>query len=201
MKFQFFILTFMALFLVACFTPPQVSREPALAGNYVLDTAHTSVVWRVSHVGLSHYTARFDNISGTLLFDSTAPENSRVDILIDPASISTGDADFDKTIGAGGKYFNIKKYPEIRYRSTNIKVIDAHAGIITGDLTFRGITHPVNLSTVFNGAGKSFGHKGKTLGFSATGKFLRSDFGLTTLKNFGVGDEISLHIEAEFNEG
>mgnify|MGYP001952703617 CR=1 FL=1 len=51
-----------------------------------------------------------------------------------------------------------------------------------------------------NGAGKSFGHPGDTLGFSATGTLNRSDFGLTYLSNFGIGDEVTLRIEAEFNE-
>jgi len=53
----------------------------------------------------------------------------------------------------------------------------------------------------YNGAGKSFGNPGKTLGFSATGELLRSDFGVGTfLTNFGIGDKVTLRIEAEFNE-
>ena len=186
--------------LVSCHTPPSVERAPGLAGNYILDPAHASVVWSISHVGISNYTARFDDINGTLSFDPLSPENSRVDIIIDPASVSTGDTEFDETIGSGGSYFATGKYPEIRFVSTNIKISGDNTGIITGDLTFRGKTLPLVLDTVFNGAGKSFGHSGKTLGFSATGSFLRSDFGLTTLSGFGIGDEITLRIETEFNE-
>jgi len=200
MKAHHIFITLLSAMLASCYTPPTVERTPELAGNYVLDPAHASVVWSISHVGISNYTARFDDISGNLSFDPTSPQNSRVDITIDPTSISTGDTEFDETIGMGGSYFNGAKYPEIRFVSTEIKITGDNAGVITGDLTFRGKTLPVTLDTVFNGAGKSFGHSGKTLGFSATGALLRSDFGLTTLSNFGIGDEISLRIEAEFNE-
>ena len=200
MKIQSFFITSLSVFLASCYTPPVVERTHALAGNFVLDPAHASVVWSISHVGISNYTARFDDIKGTLSFDPLAPENSRVDIIIDPFSVSTGDAKFDGTISKGGSYLNAEKYPEIRFVSRSIKVMGENKGVIVGDLTLRGQTKPVTLNAVFNGAGKSFGHSGKTLGFSATGTFLRSDFGLTTLSGFGIGDEITLRIETEFNE-
>jgi len=76
---------------------------------------------------------------------------------------------------------------------------DGH-GQVTGDLTLRGVTKPVTLDVTYNGAGKSFGHPGATLGFSAIGKINRSDWGMDYLTNFGIGDEVTLRIEAEFNE-
>ena len=188
------------LILSSCFTPPDTSPAPELKGNYILDPAHASLVWRISHVGMSNYTARFDKISGQLTFDPTNPAKSQVFIKIDPKSVSTGDPDFDKTIAMGAAYFNAEKFPDITFTATQIELTGENTGVITGNLNFRGQTNPVVLNTVFNGAGKSFGHKGKTLGFSADGTFSRSDFGLTTLKSFGIGDEISVHIEAEFNE-
>ncbi len=200
MKIQTLLIAFVTFLLVSCYTPPNIERTDALAGNYQLDPSHTSIVWRVSHVGLSNYTARFNTINGTLVFDPLSPKQSKVDIIIDPASISTGDTDFDETIGQRSSYFNAGKYPEIRFISRTISLTGENTGIIVGDLTFRGISKSLRLNVKFNGAGKSFGHKGKTLGFSATGTLSRSDFGLSTLSNFGIGDEISLRIEAEFNE-
>ncbi len=198
MKYRTIFIMFLSFGLSACFTPPKVNRAPALAGNYVLDPAHASVVWQISHVGLSKYTARFDHIRGTLAFDPETPANSKVDIWVDPLSVSTGDKKFDKTIGED--YFKANTFAQIRFTSTSIKITGENRGVITGNLDIRGVIIPVSLDTIFNGAGKSFGHKGKTLGFSATGTLNRSDFGLDTLLNFGIGDEISLTIEVEFNE-
>lgn len=166
----------------------------------MLDPAHASVVWSLSHAGLSQYTARFDDISGALTFDPDNLPNSRMDIRIDPASVSTGDPEFDETIATGGKYFDADNFPEIRFVSTQITKVTDTTGTLTGDLTFRGVTKPVTLNATYNGAGKSFGHSGTTLGFSATGMLKRSDFGLSYLSNFGIGDDVTLVIEAEFNE-
>lgn len=187
--------------LSACATPPVVTPSAAPAGNYKLDPTHASVTWSLSHAGLSNYTARFDTISGALNFNPDAPQNSTVDIRIDPKSISTGLPKFDEEIATSGNYFDANTFPEIRFVSTDIKLTGDATGLITGDLTVKGVTKPVTLDVTFNGAGKSFGNPGKTLGFSATTSFLRSDYNMGHLVSFGIGDEVSLRIETEFNEG
>ena len=191
---------FLAFALMSCAAAPSIELKPAITGNYVLDPAHASVTWSISHVGLSNFTARFDDITGTLRFDADAPKNSVVDIRIDPKSVNTGLPTFDETIANDSRYFNAEKYPEIRFLSTAITVTGEAKANITGDLAFRGETRPVTLDVTFNGAGSSFGHLGQTLGFSAKGEINRSEYGLTYLKNFGIGEIVSLKIEAEFNE-
>jgi len=186
--------------LGACATPPVVDVAAAPEGAYVLDPAHASVNWSLSHSGLSFYTARFDEISGALDFNPNAPTDSRLDVRINPKSVSTGDAEWDDTLATDGKYFDSDTYPEIRFVSTSAVTTSATTGEVTGDLTLKGVTKPVTLDVTYNGAGKSFGHPGATLGFSAIGKIKRSEWGMSYLTNFGIGDEVTLRIEAEFNE-
>lgn len=186
--------------LTACATPPVVAPTAAPAGNYKLDPTHASVHWSLSHAGLSNYTARFDTISGALDFNPKSPEKSSVDIRIDPKSVNTGLPKFDEEIATSGNYFDADKFPEIKFVSTDIKLTGEATGLITGDLTVKGVTKAVTLDVTFNGAGKSFGNPGKTLGFSATTKFLRSDYNMGHLVSFGIGDEVTLRIETEFNE-
>ena len=186
--------------LSACATPPVLDVAAAPEGAYVLDPTHTSVNWSLSHSGLSFYTARFDEISGALDFDPNAPTSSRLDVRINPKSVSTGDTEWDETLATDGKYFDGDSYPEIRFTSTSAVTTAATTGKITGNLTLRGITKPVVLDVTYNGAGKSFGNPGATLGFSAVGKINRSDWGMDYLTSFGIGDEVTLRIEAEFNE-
>jgi polyisoprenoid-binding protein YceI len=190
----------MFLAFTACATPPVKTPTAAPAGNYKLDPTHASVNWSLSHAGLSNYTARFDTISGALNFNPDTPENSSVDIRIDPKSVSTGLPKFDEELATGGNYFDADQFPEIRFVSTSIQLTGETTGLITGDLTLKGVTKPVTLDVIFNGAGKSFGNPGQTLGFSATTSFLRSDYNMGHLINFGIGDEVSLRIETEFNE-
>ena len=184
----------------SCATTPNIVLAPEVSGNYVLDPTHASVIWSLSHAGLSNYTARFDKISGSLLFDAENPAESRVDIRIDAGSINTGLPDFDKTIAVSDDGLDADDHPEIRFVSTEVKVMGEKTGIITADLTLRGQTHPVTMNVTFNGAGKSFGHSGDTLGFSATAQMDRTLWGVTKWSNFGIGTDVSLRIEAEFNE-
>jgi len=157
----------------------------APSGEYALDPTHTSVNWSLSHSGLSFYTARFDEISGALDFNPDNPTASRLDVRINPKSVSTGDTEWDETLATDGKYFDGDKHPEIRFVSTSSKKLTETTGTVTGDLTLRGITKPMTLDVTYNGAGKSFGNPGATLGFSAIGTLTRSDWGMekfTTLK-------------------
>lgn len=192
--------SFILLNLSACVSAPVLDVAAAPEGEYVLDPTHTSVNWSLSHSGLSFYTARFDEISGALDFNPDAPTASRLDVRINPKSVSTGDTEWDETLATDGKYFDGDKHPEIRFISTNSKKLTETTGTVTGDLTLRGVTKPMTLDVTYNGAGKSFGNPGATLGFSAVGTITRSDWGMDYLTNFGIGDEVTLRIEAEFNE-
>ena len=196
---QFFLPACLCL-LTACASAPVLDVAAAPKGAYVLDPTHTSVNWSLSHSGLSFYTARFDGITGALDFDPAAPTNSALDIRIDPKSVSTGDSVWDDTLATDGRYFDSDSYPEIRFTATSSVTNSANTGQVTGDLTLRGITKPVTLDVTYNGAGKSFGNPGATLGFSAVGTLNRSEWGMNYLTSFGIGDEVTLRIEAEFNE-
>ena len=169
------------------------------AGAYQLEPTHTSVTWRVSHLGLSNYTARFDKISGSLKLDPKAPEASLLSVTIDPNSVSTGLPNFDKEIAA--KFFKAETSPKIDFQSGKVQKTGADTALVTGNLTLAGVTKPVTLEVKWNGGGFNKYAQAYGLGFSATGKLKRSDFGLTQLSGV-VGDEVELLIQAEFiNKG
>jgi len=196
----FLTISAVSALLLGCATTPVLDVAEVPAGQYKLDPSHASIVWSLSHAGLSQLTGRFDAVSGSLDFDPDAPENSRLSIRIDPASISTGLTEFDETLSTDGKYLDSAAHKDILFVSTQpIKTGEAN-GQVTGNLTLKGVTKPITLDVTYNGAGKSFGNPGKTLGFSATGVLTRSEFGLGYLTNFGIGDKVKLTIEAEFNE-
>lgn len=189
-----------SLALPGCVTTATQDLSAIPTAAYRLDPAHARLNWSIDHRGLSRYTARFDMLEGSLDFDPNAPEQSQLFIKIDPASVSTGDPDFDQTIATDSAYFNAGSFPEITFKSTQIQTTGPNTGTVTGDLTFLGETRPVMLSVEFLGVADSFRKPGQTIGFDATGTFNRSDFGLTHLLNFGIGDQITLDISAEFNE-
>lgn len=177
---------------------PKVSKDAAAqpAGLYELDPSHTSVVWKVKHMGVSNYTARFNKISGTMNFDPKNIEKSTVDIRIDPTSVDTGSTSFNEEI-AGEKFFNSGKHKDLTFKSTKVEKTGTDKGRITGDLTFNGVTKPVVLDVTFNGAITNPMKKVADLGFSATTTIKRSDFGVTQYVPM-VGDDVTVAIETEF---
>jgi len=191
---------------------PAAAKAPneAPAGEYVMDPAHTSVVFRVPHMGLSQYTARFTKADGKLVFDPANPAVQSVTATIDAGSVATDypDAaklDFDAQIEK--EFLETAKYPQITFRSTKVEPTGATAARVTGDLTLHGVTRPVVLEATFNGGYKAspMDPAGHRVGFSARGTFKRSDFGIkyglpAPGTTFGVGDDIEVIIETEFTK-
>lgn len=174
------------------------STDPAAApkGDYALDKRHASLLVKVPHMGgFSRFTMRFDRLEGRFAYDPAAWTATKVTITVDPTSINTGQASFDKTI-AGPDYFDAAKYPAITFVSTAVAGQEGK-GTVTGDLTFHGVTKPVTLDVVFNGVGPGMLGLGTRLGFSGTTKIKRSDFGVTAVSQF-TGDDLDLMFEAEF---
>lgn len=168
----------------------------AATGTYTVDPAHTSITFKVNHLGFSNFTARFDKVDGRLDYDNANVENSKVDIVIDPASIDTNVTKLDEELKADNA-LNVKKFPIMIFKSTKVTRTGATTGTIAGEFTMLGVTKPVNLNVTLIGAGQHPMKKTSVIGFSATGKLNRSDFGL---KNWlpMVGDEVVFVIETEF---
>lgn len=181
----------------SAFAAVSTDYKTAPAGTYEIDPHHASVHWSVSHMGFSNYTARFDEIAGSLNFDPAKPEASSVQIGIKTDSADTGFDKMDDEL-EGEKFFNVKKFPTATFTSTKLTLVSATRGKLDGNLTLLGVTKPVTFDVTFNGAGNNFGGQ-PTMGFSATGSIQRSDFGMKEYIGV-VGDDVSLKIEAEFNK-
>lgn len=199
----------LALMLAGCpaLAQEDLSGEPAPAGAYQLDPAHARLLFRVNHLGFSHYTALIQSFDAELTYDPDHPEAMTVSATADPASVETHypDASFDfNAFIEGPDFLDAATYPEAAFVSTAVKRTGEKTAEVTGDLTLHGVTKPVTFSVTFNGG--YGGHPldvGARIGFSATATFNRSDFGIgwglpppgTTM---GVFDPVDLILEAEF---
>lgn len=183
--------------------PPTNVSVDQPAGRYALDPAHASVIWRVSHFGLSMYTGRFNTITAALDLDAQAPQNSKIAVTIAAASVDTGHQalggkkDFNAEIANAA--FGAEKNPQITFVSRAITLTSPTSGNVAGDLTLNGVTKPASLAVTYYG-GKANPFNGKPrLGFAARGTIKRSDWGVTNWAG-AVGDEVELVIEAEFQK-
>ena len=180
-------------------TAPLVSvqADEHLSGGYTMDPTHTSVVFKVDHLGFSTYLGRFDTSSGTLTFDENDPTKSVVNVTIDAASVNTNSDALEEKL-RGADMFKADVHPEISFVSTSIEKTSDNTGQVTGDLTIAGMTKPVTLEVTFNnGAPHPFPPNKFILGFSATAALKRSEWELNSWLP-AVGDDVALEIEAEF---
>jgi polyisoprenoid-binding protein YceI len=178
------------------------------AGTYAADNEHTLVRWRVDHMGITPYFGLFGQITGNLVLDPANPAAAKVDVTIPVAQVTTASAGLTSHLlrapaTAGGKpdFFGPAPAPA-RFVSTTVAP-DKAAGTarITGNLTLNGVTKPVTLDASFYGAGKGPPEMGgaEMVGFEATSKIKRSDFGIDMGIPF-VSDEVDLEIVAAFTK-
>ena len=177
------------------------------AGGYTIDKSHTSVTFRVSHLGFSHYTARFAKVDGKLAFDSAKPAAMAVEATIDPLSLelNTPPAGFHDQLMSKA-WFDAGVFKAITFKSTKVEPTGANTAKVTGDFTLHGVTKPVVLDVTYNGGWTQNAFDGNRVGFSAHGVFKRSAFGMggglpPPGTNMGVGDDVEVMIETEFSLG
>ena len=184
---------------------PAASSEPVPAGAYTVDKAHTSLLFRVSHLGFSTYTGRFTRLDANLQFDPANIANSRVAVRIDPRSIEADNtpSGFLQSL-AGKDWLDADRFPEMNFRTRSVEVTGPSTFRVNGELTLHGITKPLVLEARYNGgyAGHPFDPHAR-VGFSAQGKFKRSEFGVSygipaPGTKFGVSDEVAVTLESEF---
>jgi polyisoprenoid-binding protein YceI len=170
------------------------SKVPA--GTYAVEPYHTRIVFDVSHMGFTTWYGDFTSASGTLTFDPKAPTKSALSISFPTASVSTTNPKLDGEL-KGAEWFDAATYPTITFKSTKIVLLGHSKGVIVGDLTFHGVTHPVSLIAHFNGGGVNPIDKKYTIGFDATGSLSRAVWGVKTYEPL-IGDKVGLLLSGAF---
>lgn len=189
-------------FLVSCdrlLTPDFNTDITELRGGaYTLDPDHATLLWKINHLGFSTFIGRFNDFDATLDFDPENVEASSVEVVINTAGLDINNEEFAEELRSDA-WFNVEQFPQAVFRTTSfVESIDEDTFVFQGDLTLLGVTSPMNLEINFHGGGRNFLTRSYTLGFSATGQFVRSDHGLDRFTSFGVGDDIELEIHVEF---
>ena len=163
--------------------------------TYRFDTVHTQILFSLSHLGFSHPTGHLHVKSGFIHFDDGDWPASKVDVVIDAASVDMGDAAWNAKVRSW-ELLDTDKHATAQFVSTAVEKTGDHSGIVHGKITLLGVTRPLDLAITFNRAGADPYSLKYTAGFSATTKLRRSDFGMKKYLP-DVGDEVDIRIEAE----
>lgn len=164
------------------------------AETYEIDAAHTSIVFKISHLGFSHTFGMFPDVKGSLTFDEADAKANSIAVTVNAASVNTMNAGRDDHL-RNADFFDVEKHQEISFKSTAWKKTGDGEYEVTGDLTLLGNTKPVTFTAKELGSGK--GMKGETRrGFETTFSIKRSDFGMDKMVG-PIGDEVELTVSFE----
>jgi polyisoprenoid-binding protein YceI len=167
---------------------------------FQIDNAHTQIQFAVRHMMISKVRGEFTKFSGSVDLNVERPELTAVDVAVDLASINTRDAQRDGHLRSAD-FFDVENYPTMKFKSTNVQVLDKKHAKLTGDLTIRDVTKPLTLDVEYVGSAKSpWG--ATSYGFAAKAKINREDWGLVwnvALETGGwlVGKDVEIEVEVE----
>jgi polyisoprenoid-binding protein YceI len=178
-------------------TAPQTSTT-----TWIIDPAHAVAEFKVKHMMISNVKGQFHKVTGSLTLDESNLANSRVEAVIEAASIETRDAQRNGHLKSAD-FLDVEKFPTLSFKSTRVSVVAEGELAVEGDLSIRGVTRKVSFSVEGPTAPTKDPWGNTRIGLSATTKINRKDFGLTwnaALETGGilVGEEVTITLDVEF---
>ncbi len=166
-----------------------VAADPAEAKTFTVDSLHTSVVFKIKHNNASNFYGRFNSTTGTFTLGDTCS----VDMTVKTDSVDTANSKRDSDI-KGPDMLGAKEFPEMKFVGKDFKKSGEGAWKGTGQLTFHGVTKPLEVEIKQTGTAK--GRSGDLAGIETSFMFKRSDFGSSGMLK-ALGDDITIWVASE----
>lgn len=164
------------------------------AGHWTVDPSHADVGFWGRHFMITKVRGRFTGVDAAVLI-AERPEESSVRVVIDMASVHSGDSARDDHLRSPD-FFDVEHWPVATFQSTAIRW-NGRTGSVTGDLTIRNVTMPVTLDVEFHGAVRDPWGNDRAV-FEAHGIIDREDWDLTwnqVLETGGLLVSKEIHLE------
>ena len=178
---------------------------PERVDTWEVDPSHTEIGFSVKHF-FTPVTGKFESFEVQLEYDAENPEASSVEVAIDVASVNTNNERRDGHLRSED-FFEADAHPQITFRSTAVRQVDAETLVATGPLTIKGVTHEVELPITLLGVQDipeemrdMLGGARKVASFSASTVIDRGDFGVGVgnwAATLVVGGDVTIDIALE----
>ena len=169
-----FVSTIVFVAIIALVLPLAEAAEPT---TFEVDRAHSKVLFKVWHRGISTVTGQFKQFDATIDVDPEDLSTLKTRATIDVASVDTEVERRDNHLRSAD-FFDAENHPKMEFVSTRAEVVGDNQVKLHGDLTIRGVTKPVVLDTVFGGAITDSRGTYRT-GLTASTTINRQDFGVS----------------------
>lgn len=169
--------------------------------KWAIDPTHSEVQFKVKHLMISKVTGHFQKFDATIEKEGDDLSTAKVKFSAEISSISTNNEQRDGHLRSGD-FFDAENHPQLTFISSKLEKINADNYKLSGILTMRGVSKNIVLDVEYGGTIQD--PWGNTrLGFTVSGKVNRKEFGVSfsmVSETGGVvlGDEVSIHAQAEF---
>jgi polyisoprenoid-binding protein YceI len=147
-------------------------------GTWNLDPVHSNIGFAVKHSGVMTFRGDFADYSASLT-DGTLEGSAKV------ASVQVDDPNLTTHLQSPD-FFDAERHPELRFVSRSIER-EGDAVSISGDLTLRGETQPVELAGTISGP-ITDGYGNERLGVEVETTINRRDYGINWGADLPSGD-------------
>lgn len=155
--------------------------------SWSIDNAHSNILFTINHF-FNKVPGTFNDFSGTVVFNPSAPELSEIDVQVSVASVNTNVERRDEHLRSGD-FFGVEEFPNMHFRSTDVRHLDGQNYVAVGQLTIKDVTREVELPFEFLGVTEHLMREGVMVaGLHGEISLNRNDFGV------GVGDWASTAI-------
>lgn len=174
-----------------------LSTNLSWAAEYTLDPAHSQVVFKIKHLGISTVTGSFEKLSGSFAFDPQNIKGARASATIEAASINSGVEQRDAHLRSP-EFFDVEKFPQLTFASREVTAIDGDTFQVHGDLMLHGVIQPVVLEAELGGVLAQDPWGNARAAFTASTTLNRKDFGLALeTSDLLLGEEVQILLEIE----
>lgn len=168
-------------------------------GSWVVDKAHSTVEFVARHLMVTKVRGRFNDYDASITI-AERPEDSKVEVTIQAASITTGDPGRDGHL-TSADFLDAENFPTITFASDAVRATGATTWDVDGELTVHGVTKPVTLAVDFGGVATDPWQNTKAF-FTASTEFDRESFGLTWNQRLAgggvlVGKKVRVELEIQ----
>jgi polyisoprenoid-binding protein YceI len=174
---------------IAVLATPSASRPDA--ETYAIDGVHSTVIFRIGHLGVSNFYGRFNEVKGS--FTVAEGGTGAVDVTIPVASVDTANEKRDNHLKSPD-FFSAEQFPEITFKSSELKHLGGSKYEAKGTLKLHGVEKQVTVPVERIGSREAMG--GYRTGFEGMVTIQRSDFGMKNMLE-AVGDEVRLILAVE----
>jgi len=173
----------------------------AQQSSWRIDSNHSAAYFSVRHMMISTVRGEFTGIAGTVIYDPKDATHDSVEATIDGSTVNTGVAKRDAQL-KGPDFFDIARYPQLKFKSRQVETVGEGKLKIRGDLTINSTTKPVVLDV--DGPSQSIRDPrgNEKIGLSASTTISRKEFDITwneVMESGGiaVADEVAISLDLE----